>query len=686
MTKPSHLSDDAYLASLSRTTMDGAEAALGFLQAKNIDALRMRTQSRSYAMAQMAHYLQRLNLDVASLPVVHIAGSKGKGSTGAFTETILHQHGLKTGMYTSPHLVSLTERFRIDTKHISDELFLKHFWRVFDGLWHSRPASALPITDSEGSTGSIPPMPAYFAFLTLVGFDLFLLEAVDVLVLEVGLGGKLDATNIVPNPLVTAITPLFLEHTEVLGDTIQLIAAEKAGILKPGAPLLLSPQQPEAAAVVFDSARAVGVTPVTVDPLPAATELGLHGSHQASNAALACGLAAVALDRLSSSRTLPAPRPVPHTLVDRPSLSPRARRRADYTTSLLEAAAKQQLDFRPLAALVSSHADALRRAHPWIALPTTDFTAPAVVEQVASVPRLTLPALPEPFVAGLASTSWAGRCQSVSCADAPNLSFHLDGAHTPDSIQLCDDWFGQLCADDDALASGSNASTNTDVDAEVEYVLLFNCGHVRSPFTLMQPLAHPRAHKPFQHVFFAPFDHDRLHLVDPPVLSALVSSSPVPVPDSALALADGVVAARPVIDGPVIEDGSVAAQPLSLSLDQSHPWQAVLMGSWHALDPHDRTLLTLKRSTPAGAQRVDTYCSKGLLGSGAATEVTMASPMTHNPELAIHGNIRVTPAVRDAVSAIKHMARARPTVRFRALVTGSLYLVGNVLKALKINV
>jgi len=130
--------DEVFIASLDRHSMEGADSALSFLQAKNIEALRMRAQSRSFAHSQMQHYLSRINLNIDDLPVVHIAGSKGKGSTAAFTETILRQHGLKTGLYTSPHLVSLTERYRINTEHVPTDLFLKHFWRVFDGLWETR--------------------------------------------------------------------------------------------------------------------------------------------------------------------------------------------------------------------------------------------------------------------------------------------------------------------------------------------------------------------------------------------------------------------------------------------------------------------------------------------------------------------------------------------------------------------
>lgn len=278
-----------------------------------------------FAQEQMAHYMERANINIDRLNVIHVAGSKGKGSVCAFTETILHKYGLKTGLYSSPHLVSITERFRINTKPVDLEIFLKYFWRVWDALWITR-----------DQNGKFPAMPAYFTFLTLVGFELYVNEGVDVLVLEVGLGGKLDATNVVRRPLVTAVSTLALEHTEILGDTLTLIAREKAGIFKPGVPAFTCTQTVEAMRALEEVARDTGATlyvtrnlvldtdtsnvsemqvnpqgrhgiptpplpyspPTPSDSHPIHRPLGLEGDFQRSNAALAVQIASVALRQI----------------------------------------------------------------------------------------------------------------------------------------------------------------------------------------------------------------------------------------------------------------------------------------------------------------------------------------------------------------------------------------------------
>lgn len=157
--------------------------------------------------------------ELDKLSVIHVSGTKGKGSTCALVESILREHGVRTGFFSSPHLVSVTERIRINGEAISKKKFSKAFWKVFNTLDKNKES------DSE--------MPAYFKFLTILCFHIFFEEKVDVAILEVGIGGEFDSTNIVRNTLTAGITTLGLEHTNILGDTIEEITIQKAGIIKP---------------------------------------------------------------------------------------------------------------------------------------------------------------------------------------------------------------------------------------------------------------------------------------------------------------------------------------------------------------------------------------------------------------------------------------------------------------------
>jgi dihydrofolate synthase / folylpolyglutamate synthase len=206
-----------------------------------------------------------------AVPVVHVAGTNGKGSVSAMIESIARAAGLSTGLYTSPHLCRFAERIRLDGEPISDERF----------------ASALRAVIER-----CPPDLTFFESFTVAAFVAFREAAVDLAVVEVGLGGRLDATNVVSAPVATAITSIALDHTELLGGSLELIAAEKAGILKRGAPVAIGPLEPEALAVVKRVARDVGAGPVVrCEALPAGAHVGLSGPHQRQNAGVAAAVA-----------------------------------------------------------------------------------------------------------------------------------------------------------------------------------------------------------------------------------------------------------------------------------------------------------------------------------------------------------------------------------------------------------
>lgn len=234
-----------------------------------------------------------------AFPIIHVTGTNGKTSTSRMIESVLRAHGLSTGRYTSPHLSKVTERISIDGHPVSDETFV----RIWDEI---RPY--LQIVDSELEAEGEPRL-TYFECLTILGFAIFADQPVNVAIVEVGLGGITDATN-VGDGQVSVVTPISLDHTDLLGDTTEDIAREKAGIIKPGGYLISAAQPLDAAQVLLEKAKEVGV-PFRFEGVEFGVEsrtvavggqvltiqgiagrypdlmLPLHGAHQAQNAAVA---------------------------------------------------------------------------------------------------------------------------------------------------------------------------------------------------------------------------------------------------------------------------------------------------------------------------------------------------------------------------------------------------------------
>ncbi|XP_058462950.1 folylpolyglutamate synthase, mitochondrial [Malaya genurostris] len=179
--------------------------------------------SDSVHIQETIKFLERINISLQKLqhlPAIHISGTKGKGSTCSLVESILRAHGYRTGFFSSPHLVSVTERIRLNGVPIGTEKFACYFWKVYNQLLNRRSHSR--------------DLPAYFNCLTLVAFEVFLRENVDVAIIEVGIGGKYDCTNVLRETKTVGITSLGLEHTALLGNTLEDIAWQKAGIVKEG--------------------------------------------------------------------------------------------------------------------------------------------------------------------------------------------------------------------------------------------------------------------------------------------------------------------------------------------------------------------------------------------------------------------------------------------------------------------
>ncbi|XP_021891033.1 folylpolyglutamate synthase-like [Carica papaya] len=188
---------------------------------------------------------------INDLKIIHIAGTKGKGSTCTFCEAILRECGFQTGLFTSPHLIDVRERIRINGLDISEDKFLLYFWECWNLL-------------KDNLIDGLP-MPPLFQFLTVLAFKVFISEQVDVAIIEVGLGGKRDSTNVIKEPVVCGISSLGMDHTESLGNTIGQIASHKAGIFKPEVPGFTVPQLSEAIDVIQQRAHELMVSSILSD-------------------------------------------------------------------------------------------------------------------------------------------------------------------------------------------------------------------------------------------------------------------------------------------------------------------------------------------------------------------------------------------------------------------------------------
>jgi dihydrofolate synthase/folylpolyglutamate synthase len=254
----------------------------------------------TFDLSEFERFLIRLDNPHRRLKTVVVAGTKGKGSTAAMIASIAQASGLKVGLYTSPHLCSIRERIRVDSEIVAEEVFA------------ALVSDLMPHIEAAGMAG-VRRFRTFFEILTAMALVHFQRVGVDLAVLEVGLGGRLDATN-VATPLVSVITSISLDHTEVLGDTIPKIAREKAGIIKPHGLTVVAPQRPEALAVIrevclaqgarlFDVSRELRWQPLSCSWEGSVFDLGtptrtystmdipLAGPHQILNAATAIATA-----------------------------------------------------------------------------------------------------------------------------------------------------------------------------------------------------------------------------------------------------------------------------------------------------------------------------------------------------------------------------------------------------------
>ncbi|XP_014215141.1 folylpolyglutamate synthase, mitochondrial [Copidosoma floridanum] len=348
-----------------------------------INARKRNATTPNTTLQDTEKYLIRSGLSLEqleSLSVIHVAGTKGKGSCCAFVEAILREHGFRTGFYSSPHLVSVRERIRINGQPIGELDFSRHFWHVFGTLDR--------LKDDEQD------MPQYFKFLTILMFHMFVKANVDVAILEVGIGGEHDCTNIVTNTVCAGVTSLALDHTSLLGDTIEAIAYQKSGIFKPGALAFTVIQSREAMDVLLSRARERNCTLSQVPSLDSypwrksVPTLGIRSDVQKENASLAIQLASTWLARHG-----------------------RNGRRLSVLGS-----AENKIGTRLNGKYVATDETPQKKSSLCFAKVAT----------------------------ALESCKWPGRTQYLP---GRTIDFYVDGAHTEESIECCVTWFQSIVKD-----------------------------------------------------------------------------------------------------------------------------------------------------------------------------------------------------------------------------------------------
>ena len=227
-------------------------------------------------LEQVRAFLEELGNPDEELQIIHVAGTNGKGSVCADLTSVLREAGYHVGTFVSPHLVDIRERFLLDGTPVAEEVFERSFQNVL---------SAVQIMTGRGYCH-----PTFFEFVFLMAMVIFQEQKPDYVILETGLGGRLDTTNVIRRPLGCVITSISLEHTQYLGDSIEKIASEKAGIIKKGIPVVYDANQPEASAVICKRAEEMGAAAYGVGRENAYGQVDFAAPYQVMNAALAVKL------------------------------------------------------------------------------------------------------------------------------------------------------------------------------------------------------------------------------------------------------------------------------------------------------------------------------------------------------------------------------------------------------------
>ncbi|XP_027367592.1 folylpolyglutamate synthase isoform X2 [Abrus precatorius] len=525
-------------------------------------------------LERMSKYLKILGLEegINRLNIIHVAGTKGKGSTCIFCEAILRECGFCTGVFTSPHLIDVRERFRIDGIDISEDKFLQYFWDCWNLL-------------EENTTENLP-MPPLFQFLTILAFKIFISEQVDAAIIEVGLGGKEDSTNVIKEPTVCGITSLGMDHTEILGDTLGQIASQKAGIFKPKVPAFTVPQPPEAMEVILERAKELMVPLEVTEPFDykqiKGLKLRLSGNHQFYNAALAVSLSRCWLQRTGN----------------------------------------------------------------WGEIFQNDFQDPN---------------LPDEFIRGLSNAHFSGRAQIVY--DSPpnsdssaivtktfgELIFYLDGAHSPESMEACAKWFSNAVRQYDIPSHSSFEVENAEESSEN--------GHISNQSKTLEQFE-----KSFRRILiFNCLDVRNPHILLPRLVNTCASSG---IHFSRALFVPSMSKYTKVTSGASVISSDLHGIDLS--------WQFNLQRIWEKITHGKEVTTSLEKDF-----KID---SKEILPPHEFLYDDSSNGLHSRNYLACSA---VIPSLPMTIKWLRDCVKEHPSTRLQVLVTGSLHLVGDVLKLLK---
>lgn len=420
-----------------------------------LEELKIR---RKYTVDLTRLYLQRAGVNWNALPpTVHITGTKGKGSTAVTVDACLRAHGYRTLLFTSPHLVDVRERFRINGEPIDKSLYLQYFTEVYEQLQkypNDTTHTMFPFT--------IHSMPGYFNFLTILCFHIAQSLPIDCLILEVGVGGLEDATNAIGTRSLCAsgVATIDIDHTDVLGSTLASIATHKGGIFRTNVPAVTVQQRDEAKQALLSVAiqRHAPLFIVTPESIAQRTvsnafpALSLLGDFQKHNSALALALSSIALREIELRKHISESADVPA----------RGQRQTPPT---------QNID---------------KQAH--------ELNAKGVLPDWFAYHNIQT--IPQTLLDALQQVNWPGRSQKLLIP--PNKYFFIDGAHTPLSMECASEWYSKECSS--LLSSKNDSSVLKPLQC-----LFFSCHVEKDPIRLMLPLLRI----PFDHVFFIPLPGGR---------------------------------------------------------------------------------------------------------------------------------------------------------------------------------
>ena len=451
---------------------------------------------RKFDLAHMRILAAALGDPQTTFPSILIAGTNGKGSTAATLSSILTTTGYRTALYTSPHLSRVNERIQIDGVPIPDDDFARLYVQVDDTARRLVVESALPHP------------PSFFEVLTALAFLHFAEQKVDIAILEVGLGGRLDATNIV-EPLLSIITDISLDHQDYLGNTIREITREKAGILRPNGTLITLPQHPEANQTIGEVAATLQIHAISAAPYIPHTPIPQNATVQAA-----------APEARHSEPEAKNPRISPEA----PQIPPRNH----YSVTL----AGQSLEIN--SPLAGQH----QQRNVALAIAAAEELRNQTGYNIAISNRNSYKISNAQIEEGIRKTRWPGRLELLRFPKGPALL--LDVAHNPAGA-----WTLRA-----AIAQLPESQPRT---------LLFSClrdKDLREMTQILLPLFDSSADRPHDHILFSPLDNPRATTLDE--LTAAASSLDIPA-QTAPTLAEALTQARAITppNGIILATGSI---------------------------------------------------------------------------------------------------------------------------------